>query len=221
MRGVSVMTTGSKVLPANIWKRVFANTIDTVCALVIIYTISTFQKDSPPPTGMSFYTQQQFENYFALVFVACLIVLLNGLLMLYSPLKKTIGHLVFNLSLVSLNGETVTNKQILSRTIRTLGSVLFISIPGPVIALFIALAVGGIFSVPFSTGDRMIVDAGIPDPVRYLLHGISYLALFVATWMVIIQPLIKVLLGLKDGITSRDRATQSTYIEVTEAPENE
>ena len=194
-----------------------ANTIDTIFALVIIYTISTLQKDSPPPTGMSFYTQQQFENYFALVLVACSIVLLNGLLMLYSPFKKTIGQLVLNLQLVSLNGETATTKQIVSRIIRTLGSVLFICIPGPIIALFIALVIGGIFSVPFSTGDQMIVDAGISDPIRYILHAISYLALFVATWMVIIKPLIKVLLGLKDGITSRDRATQSTYVDLTAA----
>ena len=62
--------------------------------------------------------------------------------MRYSPSKKTIGQLVFGLSLVRLDGHPATEKQVRSRVFRTLGAVIFICIPGPIIALIIAFVVG-------------------------------------------------------------------------------
>ena len=205
------MVSNNNIQPASMGARVAANSIDSIIAVSILYFISTLQKDSPPPTGMSFYTAQQFENYFMMVLAALVLVCVNGLMMVAGK-KRTIGQHILGLSLVTLEGEPATRKPIIMRVLKTLGAVLFICIPGPIIALAIALIVGGLFSVPFSTGDQMIIDAGISDAVRYLLHGISYLALLAATWFVFAKPLIQVLVGLKDGLTSRDRATHSTYI---------
>ena len=119
-----------------------ANVLDAVIVLSIVYVISLWQEDGPPATGMSFYTMQQFTNYFILVYIACMLVIANGLLMRYSPSKKTIGQLVFGLSLVRLDGHPATEKQVRSRVFRTLGAVIFICIPGPIIALIIAFVVG-------------------------------------------------------------------------------
>ena len=200
------------IKPANIWLRVYANVLDTFIVLSILYVISLWQEDGPPATGMSFYTKQQFTNYFILVYIACMLVIANGLLMNYSPSKKTIGQLVFGLSLVRLDGHPATEKQVRSRVFRTLGAVIFICIPGPIIALIIAFVVGVIFSIPFSTGNAMLIKVGAPDALRYMLSAISYLALLCASWIYLIWPMIKGIIGLKDGITSRDRLTESTYV---------
>ena len=205
------MVLNSTIQPAAMLARVTANSIDTIIPVSILYFISTLQKDSPPPTGMSFYTAQQFENYFMLVVAALLLVCLNGLMMLVGK-KRTVGQHILGLSLVTLDGGPATRNQIIRRVLKTLGAVLFICIPGPIIALVIAIIVGALFSVPFSTADQMIIDAGISDTVRYILHGTSYVALLAATWFVFAMPLIRVLVGLKDGLTGRDRATHSTYI---------
>ena len=66
----------------------------------------------------------------------------------------------------------------------------------------------------------MLIKVGAPDVLRHVLSAISYVALFCASWIYLIWPMIKGIIGLRDGITSRDRLTESTYVRTNDSISN-
>ncbi|MEM6638591.1 MAG: RDD family protein [Pseudomonadota bacterium] len=207
-----MMTTELVITPAGWPRRLAALFCDYALLGIALWLISTQQPSGPPPAdAMSFYTAQDFKNYFSLVGYALCLCSLAFLLVL-TPLRSTLGQALFRLRLVALDGNDVTIRHVTHRWRVALATLIFIMVPGPVIALLIGAVTAAILSVPFSTSDAVLRQAGIPDALRLAAHGLSFLALILALWHGLIRRYLLVHKHRSAGLTRLDRRSESTHV---------
>lgn len=199
------------IRPASWYRRLAAYLVDLSLLATALFSIARHLPKGPPPAdAMAFYSPQDFTNYFTLAGSALAITAAYAGLLFLKHIRATPGQLIVGLKLVCLDGTEPTQPQVLKRWVASLASISFITVPGPLIALFIGLITAFALRVPFTTADRLLTQTGLPDTVRYALHGLSFLALFAALWIVAIHPAIKYFEEQNEGLTMLDRWTGTT-----------
>jgi uncharacterized RDD family membrane protein YckC len=168
--------------PAPHWRVWLSRLVDTALAVAMIAVAAQFLPTGAPPAGpMSFYSQQQFNNYFTMIAWAVLATAILSVLCL-SPLRGTPGDLVAGIRLASLNGTPLQLGQVSRRFVYNFAAVLLICLPGPLLALVVMLSAGALLQAPVATADAALIAAGAPDWLRLGIHGLSFVALGLALW---------------------------------------
>ncbi len=161
--------------------------------------------------GMFEYTYQQFANYFVLVGLAFLMVVLTSLAAAATGLHASPGQWVFGLQLQRWDGSEATTAQRWWRTARILLVMAVLLLPGPVIALLIGLSAAMAFATPFVTLDA-VLRYRVPDLVRYAAHAVSFVLLGWALWWVVVKVWAHRLDGYRQGLSWLDAATKTTVV---------
>ncbi len=200
------------VTPVSFWRRAGANFADVVVAALVLMVVASFMERGPPPTGMSFYTEQDFINYFRLLLVAFSFPFINTLLTRFGPWGGSFGQGLCGIRLVSFSGGEVSLKALVVRFIRTMFLVALITIPGPLIALIVGVLSSALLHESFTTADELLRRAGLPDLARWSIHSLSFIALLAALWFVIVRPVIRMGLKRERWLSWVDRWTKTTYV---------
>ena len=132
-------------LPPPYWKRVSAIWIDFLL-LLGVYLILGFLSDYlyqesayPPAKGMQLYSARDFVVYW--FFVRWVLIITAAYLLLsYKFMGATLGQKMVGIRLLTKQGLPLSNKNIVVRTCLVIALLVFIMLPGPVIAiLFFAI----------------------------------------------------------------------------------
>ncbi len=166
---------------------------------------------------MAFFSQQDFINYFILVGLALALVNAAFLPVVHETFRATPAQMLLGLRLRALNGSEPDGSQVRIRWAKAIQHAALVTIPGPLIALLIGALFGAFFNVPFSTADEVLRQAGIPDPLRYGLHGLSFAALFAALWHFVVRPNIEASEREAKGLTALDKKSGTTHVLKTDA----
>jgi uncharacterized RDD family membrane protein YckC len=169
-------------VPAPHWRVWLSQLIDAALTVALISYAARFLPTGPPPVdAMSFYSQQQFNNYFTMVAWAVLAVAVCAA-MTYAPWRGTPGDLVARIRLASRDGTPLRPRQIIRRFVCNAVAVLLICLPGPLLALTVLLISGLVLYAPVTTADAALIAAGAPNWLRLSIHGLSFAALGLALW---------------------------------------
>jgi uncharacterized RDD family membrane protein YckC len=191
--------------PAPHWRVWLSRLVDTTLVVALIVSAAQFlPTGAPPADAMSFYSQQQFNNYFTMVAWAVLAVAILAALG-FSPLQGTPGDRVAGIRLASLDGTPLQREQIFRRFICNVAAVLLICLPGPLLALVVMLSAGALLKAPVSTADAALIAAGAPNWLRLGIHALSFVALGLALWHFV----------FKDFTLRRMRSTEPTTRDVS------
>lgn len=201
------------VHPASWRQRTVALVLDLLLLGAVLYAVGqTLPGGGPPADPMSFFTDQQFRNYFVLVGLAVVLTAASFLLVAWPRVRGTPGQYLVGLELVTLSGERPTWGQILARMTGAVVRILILALPGPIIALVIGMMVAGLLHAPFTTTDQLLIDAGVPAAWRLGLHSLSFIALAAGLWVVVGRPLFRALEHFADGLTLLDLTTRTTHV---------
>jgi len=162
-------------------RRATAHLCDLALLTIVLTVIGLLLPVAPPPMdSMSFYSGQDFRNYFTLVAIGLSISMVLFLVLILGWAKSTPGMWLTGLAYSGLDGKPPSASSYRRRLIRGLFYTLLILLPGPVIALLVAFLSHAVFSVPFTTAADMLDKLGIPSMAQLAIHSLSFLALFVA-----------------------------------------
>jgi uncharacterized RDD family membrane protein YckC len=161
---------------------------------------------------MAFFGPQDFTNYFVLVGLAVVLTASSFVLVASPRFRATPGQYMLGLRLVSFSGQEPSPRQVLSRTALAVVRILLVMLPGPAIALLIGVAAASVLQVPFSTTDKLLVQAGVPQALRYALHSLSFIALIAALWVLCARPLLKYWEQSTRFLTPSDRLSHTTHV---------
>jgi uncharacterized RDD family membrane protein YckC len=164
----------------------------------------------PPADSMSFFTAQDFFNYFTLVAVA--VALTVGAFQFVKVAHATPCQRLLGLRLVQIDGRPASSAQVNARLRTAIVNLLLIMLPGPVIALLAGLSVAAVLDIPFSTADQVLMKLEIPQTIRYMIHGLSFIALLLGTWKVFVKPAIAFFERANGGLTGLDLRTRTTHV---------
>lgn len=198
-------------LPAPWYQRSAALFVNLALLVTALFLISKNLPAGPPPVdAMAFFTPQDFTNYFTLVGAAIALSALSMGLVFIKSLRATPGQLLTGLRLVGLNGTEPTLMRILKRWLLSMACIVVIAVPGPAIAFIVGSVTASVLRVPFTTADRLLIQSGLPDVLRYSLHGLSFLALAAAVWLVFVYPAARYFEKKGNGLTLFDQWTSTT-----------
>ncbi len=204
------------VKPAHWSLRIAAQCLDLALLAALLRLVAEFLPAGPPPgDSMAFFTPQDFINYFTLVALALLLTFIA--FQIVKVTRATPGQKLLRLQLSSLNGTPPLPKQVNVRHRTAQLNMIFIMLPGPLIALAIGGAVAVKLNIPFSTADQLLMQLEIPKAIRYTIHGLSFLALFAAIWAIAIQPAIRYFERAHGGLTKLDIKSGTTHVLVRNA----
>jgi hypothetical protein len=166
---------------------------------------------------MAFFTTQDFVNYFLLVGLVFVLVNLSFARGRGVEYRGTPAQKLLRLRLRSLNDTEPDRIQVLIRWRKAMMHAFFVTVPGPLIALFIGAFFGAFFNLPFTTADQVLREAGVPQFIRYALHGLSFVALFGALWYFVVKPNVEASEREANGLTSLDKKSGTTLVLKTDA----
>jgi len=165
---------------APLLRRVTAHLIDLVLIVFVLAIFSLFLPVAPPPLdAMAFYVEQDFKNYFTLVGAWVAIATIVYLLAMSGAIYSTPGMRLVGLRYMGLDGSNPTPLGIGKRFIGAILYSLVVLLPGPVIALLVAVMTHTIFSTPLTTAAKMLDKVGVPDLAQLAIHSLSFIALLV------------------------------------------
>jgi hypothetical protein len=199
------------VTPATWNRRITAQLLDLGLLAALLTLLAKVLPYGPPPVrSMFFFTVQDFMIYFTLVAVA--IVLVFFAFQLVKVTKATPGQKLLKLQLTALDGKAPQPEQVNIRRSAACRNILLIMLPGPIIALIVGVAVAVLLNIPFTTTDQLLLQLDIPKGLRYTIHGLSFLALLVATWAIAIRPAIRYFEKAHGGLTKLDMKSGTTHV---------
>jgi len=161
-------------------RRAIAHFIDLALIILVLSLLGLFLPVAPPPVdAMAFYSEQDFKNYFTLVAAWFVIATCIYLLAMFRVISCTPGMWLTGLRYVGLDGGAPTPISIGKRFIGALLYSLLILLPGPIIAVVVAMLTHAIFRTPLTTAAKMLDEIGVPDLAQLAIHSLSFMALFV------------------------------------------
>ena len=200
-----------QVKPATWHRRIAAQTLDLcILGLVLVLVARVLPEGPPPADSMAFFTEQDFINYFTLVVAALLLTILA--FQISTVTRATPGQRLLNLRLSTLGGLAPSHKQVNIRLLTAIRNLLLIMLPGPVIALVVGVSVAAVLNIPFTTTDKILLRLEIPQTIRYTIHGLSFLALVAAVWLIAVRPALAYLERAHGGLTSLDMESGTTHV---------
>ncbi len=163
-------------------RRTTAHLIDLLILVAILSVVSFFLPIAAPPVdAMSFYSSQDFSNYFSLVILWLVIASIYYLLAAYKLVSCTPGMWLTSLRYAALDGGTPTSRSIGKRFKGAFWYSLLILLPGPFIALIVVFISYSFFNVPFTTAADMLDQLGVPSLTQLAIHSLSFVALYVGS----------------------------------------
>jgi len=161
-------------------RRATAHVVDLILIVFLLTIFSLFLPVAPPPVdSMAFYGEQDFKNYFTLVGAWIAIATIVYLLAMSGAIYSTPGMRLAGLRYKGLDGSNPTSLSIGKRFIGAILYSLVVLLPGPVIALLVAVMTHAIFSTPLTTAAKMLDKVGVPDLAQLAIHSLSFIALFI------------------------------------------
>jgi uncharacterized RDD family membrane protein YckC len=199
------------VTPAAWNRRVTAQLLDLGLLAALLTLIAKVLPYGPPPVrSMSFFTVQDFIIYFTLVAAAILLTFFA--FQSVKVTKATPGQKLLKLRLTALDGKAPRPEQVNVRRSAAFRNILLIMLPGPIIALIVGVTVAVLLNAPFTTTDKLLLQLEIPKGIRYMIHGLSFLALIAATWTIAIRPAIRYFEKSHGGLTKLDMKSGTTHV---------
>jgi hypothetical protein len=205
-----------KVKPSTWHRRIAAQAIDISLLGTVLYFIARLLPDGPPPAdSMSFFTKQDFINYFILVLFA--VIVTTVAFQLVKAWHATPGQYLLRMTLTTLDGDVPSPDQVNTRLRTALVNLLLIMLPGPIIALVVGVTAAALLNIPFTTADKALLKLEIPQAIRYSIHGVSFAALAAAIWAIAVRPQLAYFERANAGLTALDIKSGTTHVRRSDA----
>lgn len=161
-------------------RRATAHLLDLAIWVVALTAIGFQLPVAPPPVdAMSFYTAQDFRNYFTLAGIGIVLALVMFLGLIFGWVKTTPGMWLTRLEYSGLDGSVPTLTSFRKRLLRGVLYTVLILFPGPILAFVVAAISANVLRVPFTSGADMLDKLGFPPLAQLAIHSLSFVALFV------------------------------------------